>query len=106
MPPGAVSKTKSIASSHLTYQPVPSLTAQALLRGTDKFVDVYAEITEGDSAQAVEAARSVANSMTNGLTRLSAKRERVDRIPRRGGCENDYAGVSAPMRNRIARFGE
>lgn len=41
--------------------------------------------------KAMEAARSVANSMTNGLTRLSAKR----RIPHRGGCENDCAGVSA-----------
>jgi len=51
MPPGAVSKTKSIASSHLTFQPVLSPFTRSLFRGTNKFVDVYTEITEGDSAR-------------------------------------------------------
>lgn len=60
-------------------------------------MDVYTEITRGDdSAGTVEAVRStVANPMTNGLIRLFAKRERIGRIPRRGGYENDYAGLLA-----------
>lgn len=58
-------------------------------------MDVYTEITGGgDSADVVEARSAVANPMTNGLTRLSAKRKTRPPNPAPGGCENDYAGLS------------
>ena len=91
MPPGAVSKTKSIASNHLTYQLVPSTIARALLRETYKFVDVYTEIT-GTIPQALW--RSFGYRKSDDERANSTFREARTRSPNPiDGCENDYAGL-------------
>lgn len=75
--------------------PLPPI-ARAIPRGTDKFMDVYTEITGGRRLRRRGGGRSIGCCKSDDERADSTFREarNTSAESRIGGCENDYAGLS------------